>query len=360
MCDNEKLEIIFQVLLSCMHKGNHSTDYLQEEIISNLIKSVTNLFKAESPLLRLSGSFVIVGDIHGNIDFLIRLFQELHYPNASSSHEYSKNESDSSINTSQSHSTKYLFLGDYIDRGKNSIEVILLLYSLKVLFPTQIYLLRGNHETNQFKKNSTFKNECLNHLSTESYKRFLGSFSFLPLAAVVNNSILCLHGGISPYLETLEDIQNTQMPLREIDGTTIASDILWSDPRYGIDYFKDSTRGLGCFFSQDALGVFLEVNNLKTLIRGHEFYESGYSWDFDHDCLTLCSSTDFNGTNSSAAVAMVDLDGSIEIRTFQPLTSDEKSRFRVIFPEWLLTNLSSTEKTLDNEFVEFVEYAEII
>lgn len=358
MCDNEKLEIIFQVLLSCMHKGVHPTDHLQEETISDLIKSVTKLFKAESPLLRLSGPYVVVGDIHGNIEFLIRLFQTLQYPNSSTFHEYSKNESDSSINVFQSHNTKYLFLGDYIDRGEHSIEVILLLYSLKVLFPTQIYLLRGNHETNQFKKKSTFKTECLRHLSLKSYKRFLGSFSFLPLAAVVNNSILCLHGGISPSLETIEEIQNIQMPLNNFDGTP-AADILWSDPRDDVEYFKDSSRGLGYFFGQDPLGVFLEVNNLKTLIRGHEFHESGYSWDFDRDCLTLCSSTDFNGTSSSAAVALVDLDGSIEVRTFQPLTSDEKSRFRVIFPEWILSNMSSLEKSLENEFVEYVEYAEI-
>jgi len=359
MCDNEKLEIIFQVFLSCMHKGTHPTDHLQEETITDLIKSATKLFKAESPLLRLSGPYIVVGDIHGNIEFLIRLFQTLQYPSASTSHECSKNESDSSINGFQSHNFKYLFLGDYIDRGEHSIEVILLLYSLKVLFPTQIYLLRGNHETNQFKNNSTFRNECLLHLSKESYKRFLCSFSFLPLVAVLNDSVLCLHGGISPSLETLEDIQNIQMPLHDFYGTP-AADILWSDPRDDVDYFIDSKRGLGYFFGQDPLGVFLEENKLKTLIRGHEFHESGYSWDFDNDCLTLCSSTDYNGTNSSAAVALVDLDGSIEVRTFQPMTSEEKSRFRIIFPEWMLSNMSSMEKTLDNEFVDFVEYAEVI
>jgi len=366
MHDNEILEIIFQVLLSCMQKECHPTDKIREESIIHLIQSVSKEFSQESPLLTLSGPFIVVGDLHGNIQFLVRLFQTLHYPSAGSNSSQtsisSVSSAESSAESNMSNDPKYLFLGDYVDRGENSIEVLLLLYALKLRFPTHIYLLRGNHETNQFKKDSSFKTDCLSYLNRKIYNLFLQSFSYMPLCAVVNN-VLCLHGGISPSIFSLEDIQKISLPLFDLNGTP-AADILWSDPDSTVDYFKDSPRGLGILFGQDLLGPFLEDNNLKALIRGHQFCPSGFSWAFgpDLDCLTISSSTDYNGTGSSAAVAFVAKDGSISTQTFAPLSSDTK--FRVLFPEWILSCVASLDKSsqslVEDEDVCFVSCADFL
>jgi len=349
-----------------MQKECHPTDQLREETIVHLIQAVSKQFVKESPLLTLSGPFIVVGDLHGNIEFLVRLFQTLHYPTAGSNSLQtsisSVSSAENSAESDASNDPKYLFLGDYVDRGKNSIEVLLLLYALKIRFPTHIYLLRGNHETKQFKRDSSFRTDCLHYLNRKIYKLFLHSFSYMPLCAVVNN-VLCLHGGISPLIFNLEDIRSISMPLVDLNGTS-AADILWSDPDSTVDYYQDSPRGLGYLFGQDPLGVFLEDNNLKALIRGHQFCHSGYSWAFgpDSDCLTISSSTDYNGTGSSAAVALIAKDGSISIQTFAPLSSE--SKFRVLFPEWILSCFASFDKApqnlLEDENVYFVDYLYIL
>jgi diadenosine tetraphosphatase ApaH/serine/threonine PP2A family protein phosphatase len=324
-----------------MQKECHPTDQLGEEKVVRLIKSVKKQFKQESPLLNLSGSYVVVGDIHGNIQFLTRLFQTLHYPSETLNSSVSSTEnSNAELNPT---GTKYLFLGDYIDRGSNSLEVLLLLYALKLRFPHHIYLLRGNHETNQFKKNSSFRSECLLYLNEHIYKYFLSSFSYMPLCANVNG-VLCLHGGISPSLYNLEDIKKLPFPIVDLNGTP-AADILWSDPDPSVDYYQDSPRGFGYLFGQDSLGLFLEDNGLKCLIRGHQFCPSGFSWTFGTDCLTISSSTDYNGTGSMAAVALIANDGTITTQTFPPLGPNNK--FRVVLPDWLLSSPSKSSSRED-------------
>jgi len=99
--------------------------------------------------------------------------------------------------------TKYLFLGDYVDRGSFSVEVVLLLYSLKLNFPGTIYMLRGNHECRQMTAFFNFRAECLYKYDLETYELFMDSFDALPIACLVNEKFLALHGGISPELKTL-------------------------------------------------------------------------------------------------------------------------------------------------------------
>jgi serine/threonine-protein phosphatase 2B catalytic subunit len=125
--------------------------------------------------------------------------------------------------------TKYLFLGDYVDRGSFSVEVVLLLYSLKLNFPSTIFMLRGNHECRQMTAFFNFRAECLYKYDLETYDLFMDTFDALPIACLVNEKFLALHGGISPELKTLNDLRNLQR-FNEPPRVGLFCDILWSDP----------------------------------------------------------------------------------------------------------------------------------
>merc|ERR1712096_70671 len=125
--------------------------------------------------------------------------------------------------------TQYLFLGDYVDRGSFSIETLLLIFSLKLNFPKTIHLLRGNHECRQMTAFFNFRDECEYKYDQTVYKAFMESFDALPLCAIVNGKFLAVHGGLSPDLQTLkqlDEIDRVQEPPRQ----GLICDILWADP----------------------------------------------------------------------------------------------------------------------------------
>jgi serine/threonine-protein phosphatase 2B catalytic subunit len=149
--------------------------------------------------------------------------------------------------------TKYLFLGDYVDRGSFSVEVVLLLYSLKLNFPGTIYMLRGNHECRQMTAFFNFRAECLYKYDLETYELFMDSFDALPIACLVNEKFLALHGGISPELKTLQDLKNLQR-FTEPPRIGLFCDILWSDPvedekgQTNQKFVQNDVRGCSYFF----------------------------------------------------------------------------------------------------------------
>lgn len=311
--DEELKEIAFQVLISRMRRDRHCASALKARAIKRLVKTATSIFSQEPVHLELSGRYVVVGDIHGNIDDLIRIFMENGYPPK----------------------TSYLFLGDYVDRGENSIEVLLLLYVLKVKYPQNLYLLRGNHETFQISSSYGFKDECLQFLSKSRYCSFVESFAHLPITATLNGNIFCVHGGISPSMK-MYDICTVEKPLKDVTYSS-ASDLLWSDPNPKIDEFRTSKRGTGYYFGQDPLIRFLEENNLSLMIRGHEFCENGFNWSFGEDgnCLTIFSSCDYNGRGNHSSVAIVDVDKKVEILTYRPYTIEMLAMRRNIYPDFI-------------------------
>jgi serine/threonine-protein phosphatase PP1 catalytic subunit len=191
-----------------------------------LINFVSDLLKAEPAVLTLHEGHYMVGDIHGNIDVLIRIFEKAGYPPDSS----------------------YLFLGDYIDRGKNSCEVILLLYALKVLYPSKVHLLRGNHEFYAMSESYGFKREYEGRLSREIFEAVIRSFDFLPIAAHIGGNF-CVHGGISPQLKSEGDLQKIPKHSQGQAFTGgLVSDLLWSDPSQSVVEFDQNPRGCGVLF----------------------------------------------------------------------------------------------------------------
>jgi serine/threonine-protein phosphatase PP1 catalytic subunit len=123
----------------------------------------------------------------------------------------------------------YLFLGDYVDRGKQSLEVVCLLFSYKIKYPENFFLLRGNHECAGINRIYGFYDECRRRFSVKMWKQFCNTFNCLPCCAVIDDKIICMHGGLSPELSQMEQIANIARPC-DVPDTGLLCDILWADP----------------------------------------------------------------------------------------------------------------------------------
>ncbi|CAG8025594.1 unnamed protein product [Penicillium nalgiovense] len=233
---------------------------LSEEQALWIIHAGTQVLKAEPNLLEMDAPITVCGDVHGQYYDLMKLFEVGGDPSE----------------------TRYLFLGDYVDRGYFSIECVLYLWALKIWYPDSLWLLRGNHECRHLTDYFTFKLECKHKYSERIYEACLESFCALPLAAVMNKQFLCIHGGLSPELHTLEDIKAIDR-FREPPTHGLMCDILWADPleefgqeKTGDFFIHNSVRGCSYFFSYPAACAFLEKNNLLSIIRAHEAQDAGY------------------------------------------------------------------------------------
>ncbi|KAF5383120.1 hypothetical protein D9615_005057 [Tricholomella constricta] len=233
---------------------------LSEEQALWILETATEVLRKEGNVLQVDAPITVCGDIHGQYYDLMKLF------------EVGGSPAD----------TRYLFLGDYVDRGYFSIECVLYLWALKIWYPDTLFLLRGNHECRHLTDYFTFKLECKHKYSERIYDACMDSFCALPLAAVMNKQFLCIHGGLSPELNTLDDIRAIDR-FREPPTHGLMCDILWADPveDFGTEkttesFLHNHVRGCSYFFTYQAACQFLERNNLLSIIRAHEAQDAGY------------------------------------------------------------------------------------
>lgn len=169
-----------------------------------------------------------------------------------------------------------LFLGDYVDRGFNSVLVISLLLALKVRYPGKIWLLRGNHESKELNKCFGFYDECIQKYgNSDAWKLISDCYKYLPIAAIIDKSSFCCHGGLSPDFTTISEIENLSKPSNvPYDGALC--DLLWSDPNTEepTKEWEVSPRGAGYFFGQPATEKFLHLNNFERIIRAHQLEQN--------------------------------------------------------------------------------------
>lgn len=245
----------------------------------------------ERPLVRRNGSFVIVGDIHGSLHDLLRIFKMYGYP----PHQ------------------RYIFLGDYVDRGEFSIDVITLLFVLYNVYPECITLLRGNHEFLEINSSYGFRSECLERFGNcNVFNLFNDAFKFLPLACIVNNEIFCVHGGISEKIKSLQDIE--KLDAFHTGHKDIIDEMVWSDPSHRPISYISNPRGLGKMFGIQAINDFLTKTDMKIIIRAHQCVD-GYSTMFHKRLITVFSSSNYSSeTVNSSGVVLVQEDRCVPIR----------------------------------------------
>lgn len=197
-------------------------------------------------LLELEAPLKICGDIHGQYFDLLRMFEYGGFPPDSN----------------------YLFLGDYVDRGRQSLETTCLLLAYKIKYPENFFLLRGNHESATINRIYGFYDECKKRYSIKLWKLFSDCFNCLPLAALIDEKILCMHGGLSPELTSLEQIQKIFRPT-EVPDSGLICDLLWSDPDKDVQGWEDNERGVSYVFGQEILAQFLNKNDIDLICRAH-------------------------------------------------------------------------------------------
>ncbi len=196
--------------------------------------------------------------------------------------------------------TQYLFLGDYVDKGWNGLSVVLLLMVLLVKYPSNIYLLRGNHDSRMMSEPYGFYSECIKKYSKPDegkhiFEKINELFDLFQLAAVVDNKIFCVHGGLSPKIKKIEEINKIDRKL-EIPREGIITDLIWSDPSEEIMEYSPSPKGAGQFYGEKAVNDFIkENNNISIIIRSHTLVMEGYQYQFNNKLLTIFSAPLYAG-----------------------------------------------------------------
>lgn len=289
------IEIIIEKLLSVIgYKPGKLAD-LDEEEIQFIIDKSLPIIKNQKTLVELEPPLYICGDIHGQYYDLLRIFTYHGYPDKQN----------------------YLFLGNYVDFGKQGLEVICLLLSYKIKYPTKITLLRGNHESTIQNRIYGFYDECKRRFNVRIWRAFIDLFNYLPFAAIINEKIFCVHGGLSPELKRIEDILDISRPT-DIPETGLLNDLVKSNPDKDIsEYSKDEE---GTLFGEKIVSDFIKTNDIDLIVRGNQAVENGYEFFADRQLITIFSAPNFLGNfANSSGILHLDKDLMCSLKVLRPV-----------------------------------------
>jgi len=245
-------------------------EFIKESEVKALCQKAMEILMEESNVQRVDCPVTICGDIHGQFYDLKELFKV----------------------GGECPDTNYLFLGDFVDRGFNSVETFLLLLALKVRYPDRITLIRGNHESRQITQVYGFYDECLRKYGSVNVWRYCTEiFDYLSLSALIEDRIFCVHGGLSPSINSLDQIRIIDRK-QEVPHDGPMCDLLWSDPE-DIEGWGLSPRGAGYLFGGNVVKQFNQTNKLDLICRAHQLVMEGYKYMFDKMLVTVWSAPNY-------------------------------------------------------------------
>ncbi|XP_027891044.1 serine/threonine-protein phosphatase PP1-gamma catalytic subunit B-like [Xiphophorus couchianus] len=312
MADGEKLDVdsIIERLLEVRGAKPGTNVQLQENEINGLCLKSRKIFLSQPNLLELGVPLKICGDIHGQYNDLLKLFDFGGFPPDSN----------------------YLFLGDYVDRGKHSLETICLLLAYKIQYPENFFLLRGNHECASVNRVYGFYDECKRRYNIKLWKTFTDCFNSLPIAAIVEDKIFCCHGGLSPDLQSMAQIIRITRPT-DVPDQGLLCDLLWSDPQKDVSGWGENDRGVSFTFGSDVVAKFLEKHDMDLICRAHQVVEDGYEFFANQKLVTLFSVPNYCGDYDSAAAMMrVDENLTCSFQILKPVEMKKLTGIRPVTP----------------------------
>ena len=274
------LFLLLHIYILIRSKGSKQVQ-LSEGQIKWLIQTAKDIFTKQPVFLELEPPITICGDTHGQYPDLLRLFDIGGFPPE----------------------TNYIFLGDYVDRGKQSIETICLLLAYKIKYEENFFLLRGNHESASINRIYGFYDECKKRYNLKLWKLFTDCFNSLPIAACIDDKILLMHGGLSPELTSLDQLRKIIRPT-DIPEEGLLCDLVWSDPDQSCRLWGANDRGVSVVFGQKILEKFLNKNDLDLLCRAHQVVEEGYEFFGDRQLVTVFSAPNYCGEFDNAGAMM--------------------------------------------------------
>jgi len=289
MADSDSLDVdaLIAKLLENKESKPGKPVQLEENDIKNLCRKAREIFISQPILLELTAPIKICGDVHGQYPDLLRLFNYGGYPPEAN----------------------YLFLGDYVDRGKQSLETICLMLAYKIKYPENFFMLRGNHESASVNRIYGFYDECKRRYNVKLWRVFTDCFNCLPIAALIDEKILCMHGGLSPDLKTMEQIRRIVRPT-DVPDTGLICDLLWSDPEPEVTGWGESDRGVSYTFGPDVVAGFLKKQDMDLVCRAHQVVEDGYQFFAKRQLVTLFSAPNYCGEFDNSG-AMMSVDDSL-------------------------------------------------
>ncbi|XP_076459376.1 serine/threonine-protein phosphatase 2A catalytic subunit beta isoform-like [Babylonia areolata] len=266
---------------------------LTESQLKKLCHKAKEVLSMESNVREVQCPVTVCGDIHGQMYDLLELFRIGGKPP----------------------DTNYLFLGDYVDRGYYSVEVISLLVALKVRYPDRVNILRGNHETRTTSQVYGFYDEVMaKYGSVTVWNLFMEVCDHMPITALVGGKVFCMHGGLSPSIDTLDHVRSLDR-IQEAPFEGPMNDFLWSDPDE-IHGWGRSPRGAGYVFGADVSEMFLHTNDLSLVSRAHQAVHEGYQWCHDQRVVTTFSAPNYMYRLGNRA-ALLQLDESMKTTFIQ-------------------------------------------
>lgn len=290
-------------------------EYIKESEVKKLCSKAREILVEEANVQRVDAPVTICGDIHGQFYDLVELFKV----------------------GGDCPDTNYLFMGDFVDRGFYSVETFLLLLALKVRYPDRITLIRGNHESRQITQVYGFYDECLRKYGSVNVWRYCTEiFDYLSLAALIEDKVFCVHGGLSPSIMTLDDVQSINRK-QEVPHDGPMCDLMWSDPE-DLEGWGLSPRGAGYLFGGDIVKKFNQTNGVELIARAHQLVMEGYKWMFNEALVTVWSAPNYcYRCGNVAAILEFDENSKQQFRIFEAAPADVRGvPARKLVPDYFL------------------------